>query len=100
MQHLATNNYRPHLKCLCNTHGFDDLPGFNASGTNFLTANAAGGQLDTNVLKIWIEPPSRFVICVRDVVTEHRAFAANVTFFSHYYYASRHIERIYESELL
>ena len=66
----------------------DDLPGFYASGADLFPSDAASGQLDPDTLKVRIETPTRFVVSVRDVVTEHRAFAANITFFSHLNYAS------------
>ncbi len=71
------------FKGLRGTHGFDDPARLDTTGAHLLSSNSPGGQLNADVLKIWIESPPRLIVGVRDVVTEHRAFAADVAFFSH-----------------
>ena len=75
-------------------HGLGDFSGLNTSGTDLLPADTAGRQLDPDTLKIRIKTPASFVVSVRDVVTEHRAFAANITFFSHLNYASTKLKGV------
>jgi hypothetical protein len=63
--------------------GLRDFAGFNTAGTNFDPFGAAGGQLDANGLQIWIKPPRRSIVCVRNIVSELRAFSADFATFSH-----------------
>jgi len=62
---------------------FDDLSALDASGTNLRTAVTAGGQLDTDRLKIGVKSSSRFIVRVRYVISKLRTFSAYVAAFSH-----------------
>ena len=74
---------------------FDNFAGFNAACADLHPPVAAGGQLDANRLKIRVEPPSRFVIGVRYVISKLRAFPAYVAAFCHII-ASRYLREIKE----
>jgi hypothetical protein len=55
---------------------------------------AAGGQLDTHRLKIWVKSSPGLVICMRYVVSKLRTFSAYVAAFSHIIIASDKIRGI------
>jgi hypothetical protein len=62
---------------------FGDFSGLNATGTNFHSLGSAFWLLHANGLQIRIESPWRSIICVRDIVSELRTFAADFATFSH-----------------
>lgn len=68
--------------------GLDDFAGFNAAGADLHPAVAARWELNSNGLKVRIEPPSRLVICVGNVIAKLRAFPTNVTSLCHKIIAS------------
>jgi len=66
--------------------GFCDFSGLNATGANFHSLRAALGLLHANGLQVGIKTPRRSIVCVRDIVSELRTFAANFASFSHDFY--------------
>jgi hypothetical protein len=66
--------------------GLGDFSGFNAAGTNFHPLGTTLRKLDTNRLQVWVEPPWRPIVRVRNIVSELRTFAADFATFSHDFY--------------
>ena len=64
---------------------FDNVARLDKAGAHLHSAIAAIGQLNTNRLKIGIEPPTRFVIRVRNIVSKLRALPAYVATLCHNY---------------
>ncbi len=62
---------------------FDNLSRLDATGANLQASIAATGELDADRLKIGVETPPRFVISVRHIISELRAFPAYFTAFCH-----------------
>ena len=69
-----------HYSALCS---FRYFARFNAVGANSDTFYAALWTRSPDGLQIGIEAASRAVICMRNIVAELRAFAADFTFLSH-----------------
>jgi len=63
--------------------GFSDFAGLDTAGANFHSLSATLGLLHPNGLQIGIESARRSVICMRNIIAELRAFAANFASFSH-----------------
>jgi len=63
--------------------GFSDFAGLDTAGANLHSLSATLGLLHANGLQIRIESARRSVVCMRNVITELRAFAANFASFSH-----------------
>jgi len=63
--------------------GFCYFSCFDATGANFHSLSAALGLLYANGLQIGIKTPRRSIVCVRDIVSELRTFAADFASFSH-----------------
>jgi hypothetical protein len=62
--------------------GFDDFAGLDAAGAD-ADALAAAVGFGFDGLEIYIPAATGGVVCVRDVVAELRAFAAEITFVCH-----------------
>jgi hypothetical protein len=60
-----------------------DFAGLNASGADFLAANAALRQMHPNGLQVGIENAWRPVVGVRYIIAKLRAFATNFTTLCH-----------------
>jgi len=63
--------------------GFCYFSGLNATGANFHSLRAALGLLHANGLQVGVETPRRSIVCMRDIVSELRTFAADFASFSH-----------------
>ena len=75
---------KPGLRSGC----FDNFSRFDTAGAHLHTAVAARRELNANRLKVRIESPSRFVICMGNVVSKLRTLAANVASLCHIIIAS------------
>jgi len=64
---------------------FRDFTGFNTAGADLHSFRATLRLLDPNRLQVWIEPPRRTIVRVRDVIAELRSFAADFATFGHYF---------------
>ena len=62
-----------------------DFAGFDTSRADLHSAGATLRQLNAYRLQIWIKPARSPVICVRHVISELGAFAANFATFCHYF---------------
>jgi hypothetical protein len=62
--------------------GFDDFAGLDAAGAD-ADALAAAVGLGFDGLEVYVPAATGGVVCVRDVVAELRAFAAEITFVCH-----------------
>jgi hypothetical protein len=63
--------------------GLGHFTGLDTAGTNLDPLGAALGQLHANGLQVWIETPRRSIVCVRNIISELRAFAADFATFCH-----------------
>jgi hypothetical protein len=63
--------------------GFCYFSGLNATGANLHPLRAALRLLHANGLQIGIKTPRCAIVCVRDIVSELRTFAAYFASFSH-----------------
>jgi hypothetical protein len=63
--------------------GLGYFSGLDTSGTNFGPFGAALGQLHANGLQVWIKTPRRSIVCVGNIVSKLRTFAADFATFSH-----------------
>jgi hypothetical protein len=71
------------LKLTGKLSGFSDLSSFDAARTNLLPLGAALRQLHPNRLQVWIKPPRRSIVCVRNIIPELRTLAADFATFGH-----------------
>jgi hypothetical protein len=63
--------------------GFSDFSGFDATCANFHPLSATLWLLHANGLQVWIETPRRSIVCVGNIISELRTFAADFATFSH-----------------
>ena len=63
--------------------GFGYFAGLDTAGTNLDALGAALGQLHADGLQIWIKTPRRSIVCVRDIISKLRTFAADFATFCH-----------------
>ena len=66
---------------------------FNATGADLLTLDAALRALHAYGLQVGVEPATRAVVGVRNIVAELRAFATDFASFSHGYLVPPNIEK-------
>jgi len=62
---------------------FRYFAGLDATGANLLALDSALRTLDADGLQVGVKAAARAIVCVRDIVSELRAFAADFASFSH-----------------
>ncbi len=63
---------------------FDNFSRFDTTSANFLTTVRAVRQLDADRLQVRFKAAASAIVSVRNIISELRSFAANITAFCHY----------------